>query len=173
MATPDSMHESHLSELSVGPPWPCGGLGLRGLLACGPIGGAGFDGSGEPFKSLRDLGLCSLGSCSRQWPAVSDDPGIGVRSALRILGDVAVPSLAASTTLTRTSRSCTTTGAASAKSMTESIRRIRASVLYHRIFVGYVASIRRGDSGRSMKSKRRDTVQKKQKVDYKLEKVID
>jgi hypothetical protein len=88
-------------------------------------------------------------------------------------GDVAVPSLAASTTLTRTSCSCTTTGAASAKSMTESIRRIRASILYHRIFVGYVTSIRRGDSERSMKSKKRDTVQKKRKAGYILEKVID
>ena len=92
-------------------------LGPGGLLAYRSIDGAGFDGSGEPFDSVRGLGLCCLGSCSRQWPE-SDDLGIGgafVRSAAfaghlpdgsrprrRRKGDVSVPSLAASTTLMRT-----------------------------------------------------------------------
>jgi hypothetical protein len=154
-----------------------GGDGRRGLL-----GGAGLDCSGESFESVRGLGLYCLGSCSRQWPE-SDDLGIGgsafVRSAAflsdrsRRRGDVAVPSLTVSTMLTRTSCFCTATGAASAKSITENIRRIRASILYRRIFVRYAASIRRGNSECSMKSKRKDAVQKKRKVGCKFEKVID
>ena len=105
----------------------------------------------------------------------SDDLGIGVGAFVRSAAlAVDIPSLTASTTLARTSCLCTTTGAASAKSMTVSTRRIRASIVYCRIFVGYVASIGRGASAeRSMKSKRRDTVQKKlRKEGYKLEKVI-
>ena len=123
-----------------------------------------------------------------EWPE-SDDLGIGgafLQSAAFASqlsdgscrrGDVAVPSRslpAASTTLMRTRCSCKTTGAASANSMTESIRRIGAIILYHCIFVtvGCVTSIRQGDDQRSMKSTT-DKVQKKRKVGYILEKVID
>ena len=156
-----------------------------GVLPCGDgdasfiddgLGGAVFDGAGESFES-RGLGLCCLGP-------ESNDLGIGgsvVQSAAftghisdgsRHRGDVAVSSLTGSTTLTHTPRSCTTIGAASVKLMMKNIRRIRTSILYHRIFVGYVVLIRQGYSGRSMKSKKgRDTVQKKPKMGYKLEEV--
>ena len=164
-------------ELREGDSGSGGGLRLGGLLAAG---GTGFDCSGEPIESVRGLRLCCLDTCSR-WPEF-DDLGISgafVRSAghlydeSRRKGDVAVPSIASSTMLTRTSWSFTTTGAASAKSMMESIKRIRASILNGRIFVGYVAWIRRGDSECSMKSKRRDTVPKKHKAGYKPEQVRD
>jgi len=39
--------------------------------------------------------------------------------------------------------------------------------------MGYVVSNKRGDSEGSIKSKRRDTVQTKRKMGYKLENVID
>lgn len=132
------------------------GAGFGGALFRS-ISGAEFDGSGELSESVRDFGLCSLDSCCHQWPD-SDNLRIGDKfsqsatfasrfsDGSRREDDVAVPSLAASTTPTRTSCSCKNTGAASAKSITESVRKIRASVLYNRIFVGNVRfdSIRRG-----------------------------
>jgi hypothetical protein len=140
--------------------------GFKSVLPCGD---GGFN--GPAFRSKGGLAIgsagsccgCCLGCCSRRWPE-SDDVGVDgafVRSAAfashlsdgsRRRGDIAVTSLAAPPTLTRAS-CCTTTGAASAKSTTKSIRRIRECTLYHRIFVGYVTLIRRGDSGRSIKSK--------------------
>ena len=97
---------------------PCGDDGFNGQGSSYRCG-AGFDGSGEPLESVRDLELCS-----RQWPE-SDDLGIGgAFVASGAFAGQVVPSIARSTTLMRTSRSCATTGAASANSMAGSIRRI-------------------------------------------------
>jgi len=123
-----------------------GGLSNRSI-AIGEFDGS--PGSGEPLESVRDLRSSCLGSCSCQRPE-SDDLGVGsafVDGSHR-RGDMVFPSLAASTPLVCF---CKTTGAASAKSMMESMRKIRATILHHRIFVRYVTSIRRDDSSeRSM-----------------------
>jgi hypothetical protein len=144
-----------------------GGLGVL-YLGCGPVDCA------EPNGSLFDL-VNSIGLCSSEWSKSSNRGAVGPLSwsapfanqlahGLESNGfcDVVVPSSAASTCTSCTSR--TTTGAARARLMMERIRNIRAKVMYRRILVMWIRR-RRCRSKRVVRQmldcqlKRRDKVQ--------------
>jgi len=125
-------------------------------LGCGPVDSAELDGA--LLNLVDDLGLCGpdsewtkSGNCGAVgalvWSAMfasANQSSLGPES--HRFCDVAVPSSATSTALTRTS--CTpraTTGAARANLMRERIRKIRAKVMYMhwRILVGIATWIGR------------------------------